>query len=188
MAHDKSPIEKPTNPDATKVAAARAAVQEAIGHLEAALNVLRPHTTTLMAQERYTSSGKLRTGEADVLREVLEAAERNPALVVGHTDTDGGQDPNRFETELLREWFDLHTTFAQAAGEVARRAELLNTLLSDSAMYYGARARRPTLRVYADLAALAQHNAALRDQLRNAIAFFGDIVRKGQRTLRGKQA
>lgn len=184
-------IHKPPQTEPTvspKVAAARAAVRESVAHLEAAIAVLRPHTTTLLAQERATSSGKLRTGEADILREVLTAAEQNPALVAGHSDADEGQDPNRFETELLREWFDLHAAFAEGAREAARHAELLNTLLSDSAMFYGARARRPTLRVYADLAALAQHNAPLRDQLRNAITFFGDIVRKGQRTLRGKQA
>jgi len=175
----KSPS-TPTEP--TRVAATKTAVSAALQHLDAAIALLRPLSTTLTPTERLTSVGKLRIGEASVLREVLDTAAANPSLVAGHSDDDGGTDPNRFETELLAEWFALHDAFAEAAQETEKRFSLLSTLLNDSAMFHGARARRPTLRVYNDLASLAENNASLRDAMRNAITYYAGIAAKGRRT------
>lgn len=183
------PKTKPAKPPAapTPVQATEAAIAAALEHLNAAVAILRPVCTTLTDTERRTSQGKLRVGEATVLREVLGVADAHPALVAGHTDNDGGTDPARFETDLLHTWFGLHDAFAQGADAVDARLNLLSRLLNDSAMFHGARARRPTLRVYNDLAALAGNNAALRDALRNALAYYGDVARKAQRTVRAKK-
>ena len=121
-------------------------------------------------------------GEASVLREVLAAAEKHPGLLAAHADSDGGVDPERFETELLRAWIDLHDAFADGLERVEPSYAALSTLMGDTAKFYGARARRPTLRVYGDLAKLAEHNAALRNDLQEATAYYGAIGRKAART------
>lgn len=165
-----------------KIAEALKAIEAAKTAVGQALVAIEAVGVALNAVDRLESGGKLRVGEASVLGVVLTAAERHPALVAGHADSDGGVDPTRFETELLREWLDLHVLFAKAIDDIKVKSDAIAQLLGDTAKFYGARVRKPTLRVYADLSQLAEHNAALRKELADAIAYYGAIGRKGART------
>ncbi len=165
-----------------KVAKARAALREALALARQAREKAAEVAVALSDVDRNESPGKLRVGEASVLGDVLDAADRHPPLTAAHADSDGGVDPARFETELLREWLELNAAFSEAASSIGDEMGALVRLLGDSAMFYGARVRKPTLRVYKDLSALALHDPKLREELRDPIAYYGDIARKGART------
>lgn len=160
-------------------AAMLADLTRAVALVEEAAALIAPHVTVLSPDARKVSLGKLRVGESEVLRGVLDAAEKYPALVAGHGD--GGVDPQRFEAEILRDWLTLHERFAEAAAQVDAVSDQMVSRLSDSALFYGAKSRKPTLRVYNDLSVLAKSNPELRRELQEPLAYFGGFGRKAKR-------
>ncbi len=130
---------KPTPPTAPDpLALAQADLDRALSLVDEAVGLIRKHAVPLTPDMRATSAGKLRAGEAGVLTEILEAADGNPHLTAAHGDSDGGVDPDRFETELLRQWLAQHRAFAHTLTALEPKVAALQSLLSDTAMHFGA--------------------------------------------------
>ena len=150
--------------------------------LAAQMVELLPGATNLTEQERRETDGRFRTGEADALRAVLDAADARAELFSSLADKDGGHDPSSFETDFLREEL--------ARIELLERAQAaLETLsVSDSILRMGEQVKPVLLAAYHLGKLNAQHDATVRSKMATALNFYSRIARKSAATKKDRTA
>lgn len=163
---DTLPIEKLRS----NVQAARA--------LLAQLEALLPGLVSLPDTDRRHSDGRFRDGESDVLRSLIGLCEKSPQYFAVLADRDQGSDPNRLETQLLRERLERRDLLDGLSNELA---PLLGKL-SDSVLSLGELTRPVLLAVYQIAKPLAQHDAKIRTALSDAMNFYSRPARRAAET------
>ncbi|APR87826.1 hypothetical protein A7982_13175 [Minicystis rosea] len=88
----------------------------------------------LPKDDRRRSQGRLGADESVAMRGVIGAMESEPAVFVSLADFDGGNDPQKLETALLRERLDRYDLYQ----DIAEEAESLARLFADQALSVGA--------------------------------------------------
>lgn len=132
----------------------------------------------LTTEERKTSHGKFRNGEADALLSVLDAAERQPALFASLADKDFGADPHAFEIGVLRDRLQRAAELAP----VAEKLEEFSALVSDTMLRLAAETKPVMLQAYGIAKSIARTDDPLRAAIAPAIDFYASIARRGAAT------
>lgn len=175
---EKSDAHEPATLDTMSPEELRSRVQKAQTHI-ASILALFPGLTSLDQNSRTRTRGRVRGDEErKALRAVLEAVELRPALFACLAAKDEGRDPERMETQLLRERLErqqLLESLAEALAPLAAK-------LSDSALGQGAGSKPVILDAYEIARPVAQHDAALRSALTPALDYYAAPARKGART------
>src|SRR5262245_6566875 len=76
---------------------------------------LFPDLVELTEEERKYSQGRMRTDEPAAMRTVLDAVDASPEYFKSLADEDEGHDPNKFETDLLRDRLERRELYRQVA-------------------------------------------------------------------------
>jgi hypothetical protein len=153
-------------------------VAEAITAVEKIRTIL-PTLVSLTAEERTKSEGRFRDGELVVLGSILDVVEANASYFASLADEDEGHDPNRLETELLRDRLDHVKQLATLRGAL----ESATTEVADTMLATGALVRPVLLSAYR----LAKPNKKLRTKLTKAIDFYAAPAAKASKTKKAKQ-
>ncbi len=151
--------------------------------LVAELNELLPDLVQLDLIARKHSIGKLRDGETDAMRSVLDAADAEPEYFRALAGKDHGGDPKRFETGPSRE--ALHQR-----DELARLHKVLRGFslrLSDSILALGAEAREVTNAAYHIARVNSDADPKLKTLLAPAFAFYARGGRPKSKTKKNAQ-
>jgi hypothetical protein len=127
-----------------------------------------PAGRALTREDRLTSNGRFRDGEADALRRLLDLVDARPHLFSSLAAHDGGSDRRVVETAPTREAL----ARKQAADEALASAELLVKALRDYALVAGEEVRALTTPAYAIVRANATVDASLRDEASEIIEFY----------------
>ena len=118
-------------------------VERATEHLQNADDELGD-LFTLTDAERRSSDGRLREGEATALAAVLDAAERRPSAFDVLGNKDGGTNPAKFETVVLRDQLQRAVTL----DGLATALEGLARDVRDTQLVLGGDVRRVLLAAY----------------------------------------
>jgi hypothetical protein len=132
-----------------------------------------PSGPALSSDDRRASGGKFRTGEAEILGQVLDVVDARPALFSALAAHDGGTDPAIVETAAARDALARKV----AADEAVAAAELYVKALRDYALTAGEEVRALTTAAYAIIRANAAVDASLRDEAAGPIAYYRDNAR-----------
>ena len=144
--------------------------KEAAGRFAAEIRELFPGLVTLTKEQRKFAP-KLRDGEHAVLVKVLDVADLKPALFESIADADEGTDPNKFETDLLRERIEKHRLFTEIAAELEPLAEQV----ADSPLYLAGLFREALSAAYR----IAKTHAETDKRINDILAPVLDFMRKG---------
>lgn len=128
-------------------------------------------------EDRRTSTGKFRSGESAAIGSILDTVDLTPAHFAVLGDDDSGKDPDRFETELLRDRLARRDLLARVVAEL----DPLYTDLSDTVLNLGELTRVPALAAYEIAKPLAKRNQAIRNKLAAALAFYARFGRRGSK-------
>jgi hypothetical protein len=142
-----------------------------------------PGLIALTAEERKSSQGRFRAGEANALLGVLDAAQARPELFASLSDRDFGQDPDSFEVDLLRDRLQR----VAKLGKIAEALDALNARIADSVLHLSDETRPVMLDAYAIAKSVAKTDAKLRSQIAGAVDFFGKIGQAAAETRRKKK-
>jgi len=153
-----------------------AAIEKAEGELEGLV--------ALTTEERKTSQGRFRSGEADALLSVLDAAEKKPQLFESLADKDFGEDPEAFEVSALRDRLQR----AAKLVPLADKLDALNTLLSDTVLSLSSQTKPVMLQGYGIAKSVANTDAKLRTAIAPAIDYYGKIARQAAATRKKAKA
>jgi hypothetical protein len=145
------------------------AVAEALAHLEKAIDAL-PFLLSLTSAERLHSSGKLRDGEPEALRAVLQTVAKDPAPF--HS--------LKLDPAALTELLDRRESLAPLAALATHLADDL----TDTVMHLGEAVKTPTLSAYHIANAVAPHDPAIAAAVQPARQFYQATGRASARTRR----
>lgn len=162
--------------DKATTTASAAKIVTVLNELTSATAALRrkaPSGPALSKDERQSSGGKFRTGEAEILGQLLDVVDARPALFSALAPHDGGEDPAVVETAAARDALARKV----AADEAVAAAELYLRALRDYALTAGEEVRELTTPAYAIIRANAAVNASLRDEAAGPIAYYRDNAR-----------
>jgi hypothetical protein len=132
----------------------------------------------MLDQERHDSDGKFRAGEAKALTSVCDVADKYPALVAGLADKDGGEDPEVFETDLLRD----HLQRAAELGPVSDGIAVLAQKIGDTVLHFGEATKPIMLQAYGLVKPQAAVNPDIKTMLAPAMSFYSRIGRLAAET------
>lgn len=152
-------------------------VERATEHLQNAADELGD-LFTLTDAERRSSDGRLRDGEHVALSSVLDAADRRPSAFEVLADKDGGTNPAKFETVVLRDQLQRAVTL----DELATALEDLARDVRDTQLVLGGGVRRVTLAAYEIAKPLAKHDEVVRSALAVATDFYAAPARLAAKT------
>lgn len=155
------------------VAEVKAKVAKALTLL-AEVDALLDGCVTLTPDERRHSTGRLRDGEDQAMRTVLDAADSRPEYFASLAADDGGSDDARFETGSARDHLDRRAALAPVGVALQPIAQKID----DTLLHLGAKAREVVLPAYAIARIAAVRDARLRSKLAPTIAFYGASSRK----------
>jgi hypothetical protein len=142
--------------------AARA--KELIGELKGLFPDLRRYTE----DQRRTSQGRLREGEAEMLGTVIDVVEYAPHYFTSLAGQDEGHDPTRLETSLLRDRLERRVLM----GEIADSLEPFTRDLGDTAFYYGDLVRPAILSAYRIAKPISKSDIGVANRLAKVIDFY----------------
>jgi hypothetical protein len=143
------------------------AIADALGHLEKAIDAL-PFLLSLTSAERQHTNGKMRDGEPEALRAVLETVVQDPASFHAL----------KLNPTTLAELLERRDLLAP----LAERAAYLADDLTDTLLHLGEAVKAPALSAYHVAAALAPHDPAIAATLQPARQFYQAAGRAGART------
>jgi hypothetical protein len=146
--------------------------------LIAELRALVPGTVTLTEDERRHSLGRLRDGEHDALRLVLDVVDSAPKYFESLADEDEGHEPGRFETNLLRDRLARREILA----EIQQAIEPVATGLADTVLHLGGQVRPAVLAAYRIAKTVSRTDRKLRSALSGAIDFYSAPARAAAKT------
>jgi hypothetical protein len=153
-----------------------------IKKLTAEVRAALPGLVQQSDDERLHSEGRLRDGEEAALTAVLDTVDAAPQYFTVLADKDNGRDPERFETDVLRERLERRAILAELAAELAPLA----TELDDHILHLGALVRPPVLAAYHIAKPLAGHDAQIGSHLAVARSFYGAPARRAAETRKKK--
>ena len=148
------------------------------------LRQMFPGQVVLTADERIHSEGKLRDGESAVLHVVLDGVDLAPHYFAALADSDLGNDPERFETDLLRDRLARRDLLNQLAVEVGAAF----TALTDTVLDLGSRVRPVTLAAYRMAKSISKADKKLSTAIAPAIDFYAKPARRAAETRANKKA
>jgi hypothetical protein len=144
----------------------------------AAIDELLPGVVGLTPDGRLHSSGKFRSGEAEALASVLDAAEKKPELFTSLAALDDGFDPQKFETGVRRD----RLTRLELLGAIATEIDDVGAGLDDSVLHLGDLSRPVMLSAYDIAKSHAKHDGVVGAIVRPALEYFARIGRAGAAT------
>src|SRR5262249_3962913 len=112
--------------------------------LLAEFRTLFPEAHAMPKDDRRRSQGRMGDDESVALQGVIDAIEVEPALFASLADEDEGYDPNKLETELLRDRFARRDIYASLAEEL----DAVQVILNDTALSFGAMVKPVSLAAY----------------------------------------
>jgi hypothetical protein len=130
-----------------------------IGELKGLFPDLRRYTE----DQRRSSQGRLREGEAEMLGTVIDVVEYAPHYFASLADQDEGHDPIRLETSLLRDRLERRVVM----GEIADTRDL-----GDTAFYYGDLVRPAILSAYRIAKPISKSDIGVANRLAKVIDFY----------------
>jgi hypothetical protein len=136
--------------------------------LLADLRALFPEAHAVAKDDRLRSQGKMSTMESRALRGVVDAIDAEPAIFASLADEDEGHDPDRVETDLLRDRFDRHDLYA----EVATELEALAGVFSDTALAIGAQVKPVTLAAYEIAKPISKRHPKIREKIAPTLDYY----------------
>ncbi|HEY1956774.1 MAG TPA: hypothetical protein VGH28_14240 [Polyangiaceae bacterium] len=155
-------------------------VKEAAAAIEKVLFGLEG-LAALTAEERLKSD-KFRNGEAEALLGVLDAADANPKLFESLADKDFGNDPDEFETDVLRDRLQRIALLMP----LAERLDGAKTLIDDTVLQLSAQTKPVLQQGYGIAKSVAKTNPKMRALIAKAIDYYARIARKGVETRKNK--
>ncbi|HEX7667470.1 MAG TPA: hypothetical protein VF407_23220 [Polyangiaceae bacterium] len=129
---------------------------------------LLPDLIELDILTRKHSIGKLRDGETDAMRAVLDAADAEPDYFRALAGKDRGDDAKRFETKPSREALDQRDELAR----LHKVLRLFSLRLSDTILHLGAEARAVTNAAYHIARVNSDADPKLKTLLEPAFKFY----------------
>ena len=151
--------------------------------LVAELKTLFPYHRRYTEEERRHSLGRLRQDEAEMLGIVLDVVDYAPHYFTSLADQDEGQDPDRFETTLLRERLERR----EIMGEVAEAIEPFVRVVDDTALHYGELVRPVLLSAYRIAKPISKSDIGVANRLAPVIDFYSGPARAAAQTRAGKK-
>jgi hypothetical protein len=146
----------------------------ALRAVEAAL----PGLARLTADERRTSTGRLKSGEPAAIRATLDVARAHPQFFTVLAQQDAGTDPTKFEPDVI----EAQLQRIEVVSAVAAELEKLQTRLADTLLRLGELAKPVALRAYEIAKPLAAADEGVRALLSPALDTYGAPARKAART------
>jgi hypothetical protein len=137
--------------------------------LLAELRALFPEAHGMAKDDRRRSQGKLGAAESKALRGVVDAIDIEPAIFASLADEDEGHDPNRLETDLLRDRFDRLDLYAEIAAEL----EAVAGVFSDKALTIGAQVKPVTLAAYEIAKPVSKRHPKIREKIAPTLDYYG---------------
>lgn len=137
---------------------------------------LLPGLRTLTEDDRRHTNGKLRNGESEMLKRVLDAVRAQPGYFTSLADEDEGSDPTKLEVDLIADRLARRELLSQALARFAR----IEQPLSDSVLHLGEQTRTVLLAAYRIARTLARSDAKLRDQIAPVIDFYSTSSRRSK--------
>lgn len=137
--------------------------------LLAELRALFPEAQEMPQDDRRRSQGRFGLEESEGLRGVVDAMDAEPAVFASLADRDGGNDPKRLETELLRDRLDQHDAYV----ELAEEAESFARALNDRALEIGALVAPPLRAGYEIAKPVSKNNAVIRRKIAKMLDYHG---------------
>jgi hypothetical protein len=147
-------------------------------HLSA-IDELLPGLVGLDPEARKHSS-KFRHGEPEALASVLVAAREKPALFQSLAALDDGDDPKKFEADLLRD----RLSRAEILDALASDVEDVTRALSDTTLHLGDLTRPVMLAAYDICKTHAKTDGAIAKAVQPAIDFYAKVGRISAATRR----
>jgi hypothetical protein len=157
---------KKTNPSALADLQKRAAKAQA---LLAELSALFPEAAELPTNDRTVSQGRMGLEESGALVTMCDVVEYSPAPFAGLADEDEGDDPNKVETDLVRERFGEHDVYRGLAASL----DEVSQLFSDTAIAKGLLVKPFALAVYEIAKPVSKRDAKLRGLLAPLLNYYG---------------
>jgi hypothetical protein len=143
-----------------------------------------PGSSKFSDVERLHSDGRLRDGEPDTLRSILDVVDSAPEYFKVLADKDYGNDPKRFETDVLRERLDRREILTGVANEIGP----LSAQISDHVLHLGELTRPPILAAYHIGKPLSEHDAQLGSKMSTAKSFYSRAARRAADTRKKNEA
>jgi hypothetical protein len=147
-----------------------------IEHLLDEVSALLPGLVAMTDEEVRQSDGKFKHGEADALASVLDAADARPAVFEALAAKDGGKDPNKLETGLLRERLERIALLTRV------QAALAKVDVSHSILHEGEDVKPVLLAGYHIGKVNAPHDDLVATKMQPALNFYSRISRKSAKT------
>lgn len=132
------------------------------------LQHLFPDRRRYTEDQRRSSQGRLREGEAEMLGTVIDVVEYAPHYFASLADQDEGQDPHRLESSLLRDRLERRVIM----GEIADALEPVARDLGDTAFYYGDLVRPVILSAYRIAKPISKSDIGVANRLAKVIDFY----------------
>lgn len=148
------------------------------------IDALLEDAVELTDEQRAIASRMRGPEEESALSSVLDYAEANSGAFVGLAPKDGGNDPMKFETELLRR----RLAVAGMLGKLAGRFDSTRLAVSDSALHATTLARPVVLAAYEIAKPLAKHDTLHGQKLNAALNYYGGIARASVKTRKANRA
>ena len=146
--------------------------------LIAAIDEELPGLLSMSADDRNHSEGRFRDKEEEALASVLDATEAAPQYFTVLADKDMGDDPKRFESEILRGRLARRNLLARVADAI----DPLTAHIDDHLLHLGEKVRPVVLAAYHIAKPLSDHDEALASKLSTARTFYSAIAKRGVET------
>lgn len=168
-------------------------LESAVGELQRALvgvgkafdqvEQLTSKLPQLTPQERATSLGRLRDGEAETIVSLCDVMDAYPTHFVAIADQDEGNDDSAIETQPTRD----NIARREALVPLVSRAQAIADRLSDAVLVLGDRARQVSVPAYRIATTAAQVDKKIRTALSPVTTHYGAGARKAKATLKRKK-
>ena len=136
--------------------------------LTAQTRALFPEAQEFAKEDRRQSRGKMGLVEGAALRGVVDAIDLEPAIFATLADEDEGHDPDKLETDLLRDRIDRHEIYTRQAEEHLALAKVF----SDAALAHGALVRPVALAAYEIAKPISKRHPAIRAKIAPLVDYY----------------
>jgi len=182
----KKKASKKTSGGGALLDAAVTELQKALAGVTKAFDQVEQLTSRLpqlTPQERTTSLGRLRDGEADAIVALCNVMDGFPMHFVAIADQDAGNDDGAVETRPTRD----NIARREALVPLVSRAQEIADRLSDAVLVLGDRARQVSVPAYRIASTAAQVDKKIRTALSPVTTHYGAGARKAKATLKRKK-
>jgi hypothetical protein len=151
-------------------------VEQAIFHAKQ-IPLLLPGGYVYTASERAHANGHVREGEEDIWLKIVQIAELHPQLFASLSDMDEGVDPDKLETDLMRDR-------VERAAILAPLVNVLNDMskpnTSDTALHLRSLVRNPVREIYAIAKVVAKSHPDVKSLVAPIIDYYAKMAKAAQ--------